>query len=116
MTTDFLLEEQIIEERLNKYLNEFKDNTTKSKSTIVNNSNHFSFNSQGIFFILIMLIFKLMNSLEFLKLDLETEECFIELNDVSNNCQYDDYEENDKSYSVYMNRGCKKRMEDRVKF
>ena len=57
-----------------------------------------------------------MNSLEFLKLDLETEECFIELNDVSNNCQYDDYEENDKSYSVYMNRGCKKRMEDRVKF
>ena len=66
MTSDFLLEEQIIEDGLNKYLNEFKEDTTKSRSPIVT-FNHFSFNSQGIFFIHI-LIFKLMNSFRVIKI------------------------------------------------
>jgi len=77
-------------------------------------SNLFSFNSQGFLFFRPFLENKLI--LEVLTLDLETEECLIEINDASNNCQFDDYEENSKEWSIYMNKGGKRKMEDRVFF
>lgn len=49
-----------------------------------------------------------------MKLDLETEVCLINYNDIVDICPYDDYEEVQKDFSVYLNKGGKKHMEDRV--
>lgn len=47
-------------------------------------------------------------------MDLETEVCLINYNDIVELCPFDDYEEVQKDFSVYLNKGGKKHMEDRV--
>ena len=113
MNSEFFSEEKNQNEGTNKCSNVYTEDTSKSRSPVMS-SNLFSFNSQGISCFYGENIEQLI--IEILTLDMETEECPLDIIESVNTTQFDDYEEHSAEWSVYLNKGGKRKMEDRVIF
>lgn len=106
MNTGVSSEEKLYED---KELTLFKENSAKSTSPLLNEE-LFSLNTQGKYFTFLHILF----SAELLNMDFEIEDCQVTFKESC--CLFDDYEENQTNFSVYLNKGGKKHMEDRVLF